>query len=410
MTSLVRAALVAASFGLATGASLAQAQSPAAVATPAASAHWFKLPTEPYKGKQDDIFFVTPQLGFYVNGHGKIFRSEDGGTSWQLTLSQPGTYFRAIGMVDAWHGFAGNLGTDYFPGVTDAQPLYETVDSGKSWHAVEGLPGTPVKGICAIDVLHTRFINAGVLASRTVIHAGGRVGGPAYLLRSLDGGEHWTNIDMNPYVAMIVDVKFFDEMNGVVFAGSDAAIERSHALIVTTNDGGKTWRKAWESTRPFELTWKGSFPSRDVGYATVQSNDPDAANTQRYVVKTTDGGRSWHELPLVANHGVSEFGIGFVDANVGWVGTTKGGFETHDGGATWAPVTLGRNVNKFRITCPRARASRPSPSAPTSTSSASRPLAWRPRPRHPRSRSRSPEAGAACAAAPGDAAGGRGLT
>ena len=24
---------------------------------------WFKLPTEPYRGQQDDIFFLTPELG-----------------------------------------------------------------------------------------------------------------------------------------------------------------------------------------------------------------------------------------------------------------------------------------------------------------------------------------------------------
>ena len=38
---------------------------------------WFKLPTVDYKGKQDDIFFVNAELGFYANGQGKIYRSND---------------------------------------------------------------------------------------------------------------------------------------------------------------------------------------------------------------------------------------------------------------------------------------------------------------------------------------------
>ncbi len=154
---------------------------------------------------------------------------------------------------------------------------------------------------------------------------------------------------MNPHVAMILDVKFFDEMNGVVFAGSDADAERSHAVIVTTNDGGLTWRKAYESARPAELIWKGSFPSRSVGYATVQSYDDDQSNVQRYVVKTQDGGKTWKEIPLVRNHDVNEFGIGFANDDLGWVGTNKGGFETRDGGATWTSVDLGRVVNKIRV-------------------------------------------------------------
>jgi photosystem II stability/assembly factor-like uncharacterized protein len=320
-----------------------------AVLTPREGANWHKLATEEYKGKQDDIWFVDQKLGFYVNGKGKIWRTRDGGSSWTKVLEQPGTYFRTIAMVDAQHGFAGNIGTDYFPGVTDTTPLYETSDGGDSWHAVKDLPGPPVKGMCAIDVLKTRFINAGVLQERTIVHAGGRVGGPAYLLRSLDGGKTWTNIDMNPWVAMIVDVKFFDEMNGIVFAGSDADIERSHALIVATHDGGQTWQKVYESTRPFELTWKGSFPSRNVGFATIQNYNDDKQETLRRIVKTVDGGKTWTELPLVNDAGVSEFGVGFANESLGWVGTTKGGFETRDGGLHWTHVDLGRNVNKVRI-------------------------------------------------------------
>jgi photosystem II stability/assembly factor-like uncharacterized protein len=322
---------------------------PATALQPAPGAAWYKLATEPYKGKQDDLVFVDRDVGFYVNGKGKVFRSDDGGAHWDLVFEQRGTFFRAIGMLDATHGFAGNLGTDYFPGVTDDKPLYRTDDGGHHWRAVDGLPGAPVKGLCAIDVLHTRYMNAGTMATRTVVHAAGRVGGPAWLLRSIDGGEHWSTIDMNAQVAMILDVKFFDEMNGVVFAGSDANIERSHAVIVTTNDGGQTWRKAYESSRPGELIWKGFFPSREVGYATVQNDDDDAANVQRYVVKTVDGGRTWRELPLARDHALTEFGVGFANEQLGWVGTTQGGFETRDGGASWHAVDLGRNVNKIRV-------------------------------------------------------------
>lgn len=314
-----------------------------------ADARWFALPAEPFKGKQDDVFFVDAQLGFYVNGQGKIFRSRDAGQHWELVLHKPGTYFRTIAMLDARHGFAGNIGTDYFPGVTDETPLYETHDGGDSWTPVLGLPGAAIKGICAIDVLRARFINAGVLDERSIVHAGGRVGSPAQLLRSLDAGKSWQQIDMSPWVAMIVDVKFFDAMNGVVFAGSDADIEKSHALIVATHDGGKTWEKVYESQRPFELTWKGSFPSRQVGYATIQNYNPDKTEEQRYIVKTSDGGKTWHEMPLVKDFAVREFGVGFANEQLGWVGTNKSGYETRDGGRSWQPIEMGRAVNKIRI-------------------------------------------------------------
>jgi photosystem II stability/assembly factor-like uncharacterized protein len=187
------------------------------------------------------------------------------------------------------------------------------------------------------------------LSRRTVIHAGGRVGGPAYLLRSLDGGERWTSLDLSAHTAMILDVKFFDAMNGLVCAGSDAAVERSHALILTTNDGGRTWARRYESSRPYELTWKASFPTRTVGYVTVQSYDPDSTKAARFVAKTVDGGTTWAELPLVINHKVREFGVGFATPDTGWVGAAPHGFATTDGGRTWTRADMGNAVNKIRV-------------------------------------------------------------
>ncbi|MFZ1564721.1 hypothetical protein, partial [Sphingorhabdus sp.] len=38
---------------------------------------WRKLPTVPYKGKQDDISFVDVEHGWYGNGEGKLYRTTD---------------------------------------------------------------------------------------------------------------------------------------------------------------------------------------------------------------------------------------------------------------------------------------------------------------------------------------------
>ena len=314
-----------------------------------ADAAWTKLATAKYPGKQDDIFFFSKTHGWYVNGAGKLYRTDDGGTTWTELVTMKGTYFRSVGFVDDKHGFIGNVGTDYFPGVTDATPLYETFDGGATLTAVK-LPASPiVKGLCAIDILHKKFIDAGHLEDRVIIHAAGRVGGPAYIIRSIDGGKTWSVIDMNAQAAMILDVKFFDEMNGLVFAASDADVEKSHALILRTSDGGVTWAKAYESTRPLEMIWKGSFATRDVGYATVMSYDEDPAHSQRYVAKTIDGGKTWNEIPLANDPQALEFGIGFVTPDIGWVGTGPTGYQTVDGGATCTKVKLGQAANKIRV-------------------------------------------------------------
>lgn len=313
------------------------------------NAQWFKLPTEPYKGKQDDIHFVDAKTGFYGNGAGKIFKTIDGGQTWTMVLHKPGTFIRALGFVDSQLGFAGSIGTEYFPGVTDTNPLYRTTDGGANWAPVTGIAGPQVKGLCAIDIVTSSFINAGNLEHRTVVHAAGRVGGPAYLMRSLDAGATWKSIDMTVHVAAITDVKFFDEMNGMVIGSDDAAIARSHAVVVTTNDGGQTWKRAYTSVRPFEMAWKVSFPSRKVGYVTVQNYNPDKTVTQRVVAKSTDGGKTWSELPLADDFAVRQFGVAFADEKTGWVGATTTGFATTDGGQSWKRVEMGRAVNKIRI-------------------------------------------------------------
>lgn len=327
----------------------ATAEPPAPRVTLTPDSKWQKLDTVAYRGKQDDIVFINPSLGWYVNGAGKIYKTTDGGKTWVEKLSKPGTFFRTIGFVDEKLGFAGNIGTDYFPGVTDTTPLYQTLDGGETWTVVGGIDGPVVKGLCAIDVIHTQFINSGVMDKRTVIHAGGRVGGPAFLMRSLDGGKTWKSQDLSAHTKMILDVKFFNENEGFVMGASDADTAKSNAIIIATKDGGATWKRVYQSTRPFELTWKASFPTRKAGYVTIQNYNPDKAASQRFVAKTTDGGETWKEVPLVNEHSVRQFGVGFADELTGWVGTTNGGYETRDGGASWTYVDMGRAVNKVRI-------------------------------------------------------------
>lgn len=317
---------------------------------------WQVSTTEPYKGKQDDLYMVDGKVGFYGNGAGKLFRTDDGGASWKQILAMPGTYWRALGFLDAKRGFAGNIGPDSFPGVTDTHLLYRTDDGGATWAPV-ALPDGG-RGVCAIDILAVDAVNAGHRLHKEVVHVGGRVGGPAALYASDDAGATFTKLALPPEVAMILDVKFVDVSTGFVFAGSDPDVTKSNGLIIKTSDSGRTWKIVYRSARPFELMWKGAFPSRLIGYATLQNytgeaaQDPEAHVTPlpaRYVVKTIDGGDTWKELPLASDNAIQEFGIGFADDRRGWVGAIPHGFQTEDGGATWTEAHLPVAANKLRV-------------------------------------------------------------
>jgi photosystem II stability/assembly factor-like uncharacterized protein/dienelactone hydrolase len=309
---------------------------------------WRKLTTERYPGKQDDITFINEKEGWYVNGYGSIYHTIDGGTTWEKQLEKKGTFFRCIAFVDSLRGFAGTVGTDYFPNVSDTIPLYGTTDGGKTWSPVT-YKGPYVKGLCAIDIVKEQFINHGKADYKVHIYGVGRVGSPANMMVSHDGGITWTSNSMNKDCKMLFDIKMFDKNNGFVCAASDEDLEKSNALILKTSDGGKTWNKVYQSNRPFETTWKISFPSNKVGYATIQSYNPDPNVKQQRIAKTTDGGETWKEINLVEDAGAREFGIGFIDEMHGFVGAMNSGYETKDGGLSWTPINLGMACNKIRI-------------------------------------------------------------
>ena len=309
---------------------------------------WKKLNTESYPGKQDDITFINEMEGWYVNGYGSIYHTKNGGTTWEKQLEMKGTFFRCIAFVDSLCGFAGTVGTDYFPNVTDTIPLYRTIDGGKTWSPVS-YNGPYVKGLCALEIVKEQFINHGKTDYKIHIYGVGRVGSPANMMVSHDGGLNWTSNSMNKDCKMLFDIKMLDKNNGFVCAASDEDIEKSNALILKTIDGGKTWKKVYQSNRPYETTWKTSFPSDKVGYVTIQSYNPDSLAKQQRVAKTIDGGETWNEINLVEDANAREFSVGFIDDKHGFIGTMNSGYETNDGGSTWTPINLGKACNKIRI-------------------------------------------------------------
>lgn len=308
-----------------------------------ADPQWVKLPTDRYtlNNKQDAIAFADAKRGWYGNGTGRVYRTDDSGAHWSKVWEKRGTYVRALDFADRDLGFLGNVGPGYFPNVKDKQPLYLTRDGGVTWAPVKA-SGQPVTGICAIDVLR---IDGKVEA----IRAGGRVGGPAQMIESLDAGKTWQARDMGKVTGMILDIKFVDANVGFIAGASESAEDRAHARILKTADGGKSWRAVFDSNRTGDNNWKLAFPSARVGYATIISYDAPKGEARGYVVKTEDGGDSWTKQVVTKDADWIPYGIGFIDEQRGFVGGSTGGYETRDGGATWTAVAMGASVNKMRF-------------------------------------------------------------
>jgi photosystem II stability/assembly factor-like uncharacterized protein len=309
---------------------------------PGVSDPWIKLPSEPYtlNNKQDAIAFADALTGWYGNGTGRIYRTDDGGASWWAIWSHRGTYVRALEFSDGNTGFLGNVGPGYFPGVTDRQPLYVSHDAGVHWAPIKPVEGRQIVGVCAIDVLK---LDGKVLAVR----AGGRVGGPAGLLESFDGGQTFRARDMSGVTGMILDIHFIDADTGFIAGASAPDEDKAHARILKTSDGGKTWRAVFDSDRAGDNNWKLAFPSARVGYATIISYQAPAGEARGYVVKTEDGGEHWRRLTVTGDKDWIPYGINFLDEARGWVGGSTGGYGTSDGGKTWSAENMGLSTNKI---------------------------------------------------------------
>jgi photosystem II stability/assembly factor-like uncharacterized protein len=279
---------------------------------------WTLVHARPAVGKYEDLAFPDSLHGWVVSASGTIIATIDGGETWTVQASGLGR-LRSIDFLDSKHGFAGTVtGT-----------LYTTTDGGTTWTDITSTLPRPAKGFCGITHVGKR------------VHIVGRyTGGAADYFYSPDAGKTWQASDLTALADGLVDVNFLN--NDVGFIGgmgkAKADGQPGSAIILKTTDGGKKWRVVFEHDGGRGFAWKLFPVSNKMIYAGLQSQD----GIYR-VAKTTDAGDHWETLTVVTGRpmGPAIQGIGFVDANTGWVGGFFAGmYGTTDGGRTWSAVPV----------------------------------------------------------------------
>lgn len=298
------------------------------------TAPWQTLTGVPTSSRYNDAYFVSPERGWVVNGTAYVYRTTDGGATWTQQFHQDASHLRSVAFLDSLRGFIGNVGVGEF-GTTDPTNLYGTEDGGRTWRPVTTISGPEPKGLCGMFVVND-----------SVIVAVGRVRGPAFFVKTVDGGRTWQSQDLSAHAAGLIDVYFPHPDTGFVAGLTSSDHARSSGVLLATTDGGRTWERRFVSTRTGEWFWKFSFPSRQVGYASLQRN----TLAPIYFVKTTDGGRTWEEKLFSKTHYFVQ-GMGFVNERTGWIGgnSTHPAYQTTDGGDTWTPTEIGARLNRFRF-------------------------------------------------------------
>lgn len=300
---------------------------------------WKKTSFNPSPASRlNDGFFISPSLGWAVNGAGQIHRTLNGGESWQKVFEKSGTHFRSVAFFDSLNGFAGCLGWGDVnnPSSTDTNILYRTNDGGSTWSPVIALSSSIIKrGFCGAKIVND-----------SVMVAVGRVRGPGWFYKTTDRGNTWIAKDLSHLAPGLIDVYFFTPDSGFIVGLTHTTHDSSSGIILFTSDGGNSWSEVHRSTRKGEWCWKIVWPSRTTGYVSLQRN----SKTPIYFLKTTNGGANWEEK-LFSNNYYFVQGIGFINDSLGWIGgySSQPMYQTTDGGETWKPLGLGRRINRFRV-------------------------------------------------------------
>ena len=294
---------------------------------------WQALPNAPVVGtygRLDDVWFLDERVG-WTGLLGIVYRTVDGGSTWKASETSGLSAIRCIAFATASRGWIGS--------VVDSIALWETTDSGDTWRPVE-LPAPKPRGICSLSLVGT-----------SVVYGSGAWYGTPTVIKSTDGGASWKSIDLSGMATGLVDCYFFSPDSGFVVGRVGTGwLTDWQARVLFTPDGGTTWETRYTGTHLQSLGWKISFPSRRVGYVSVESFD---VTTPTHCLKTEDGGSTWTEVVLTSTGSLDMQGIGFVTEQMGWVGGLGQMRRTTDGGLHWVPVDWGEDVNRFRFLSPQ---------------------------------------------------------
>ena len=212
--------------------------------------------------------------------------------------------------------------------------VLRTTDGGATWEH------DTVPGASALDF---RAIAA---TSRDVAHVLS-IGDSSRIYRTTDGGRTWSLRFLSTRKGSFFDaIQFWDPKHGI--AMSDPV--DGHFLIVTTDDGGETWKEMPAAGMPPSLAGEGGFAASGTCLIVVGDRDAWLVSGGAPVARayhSTDRGRTWavHDTPLRAGVGSAGiFSVAFRDAMHGVI--AGGDYQqpalrgrnlatTTDGGVTW---------------------------------------------------------------------------
>ncbi|PVY79777.1 photosystem II stability/assembly factor-like uncharacterized protein [Cupriavidus alkaliphilus] len=158
---------------------------------------------------------------------------------------------------------------------------------------------------------------------------GWAVGQWGVILATRDGGETWSKQRMDTAVDQpLFSVLFTNERDGIAVG--------LWSLMLQTRDGGTTWARTTLPRPP-----DGGKADRNLYHAFAdQKGALYVSAEQGAVLKSTDGGASWHYL-ATGGKGSLWSGVAMPDGRIVVGGLLGSLFQSSDGGESWQPLKTG---------------------------------------------------------------------
>jgi photosystem II stability/assembly factor-like uncharacterized protein len=208
------------------------------------------------------LTFVDASAGWLAGSEGRLYRTADGGATWEQAYSAASPGFCDVSFLDVFRGWA--VGLDGLVAVTR--------DGGKTWRKQRTEPPVLLKGVAALD-------------EDTAILVGLR----GNLFRSGKGGGSLERL-LAPTQANLQAVAFRDAREGWAVGEG--------GTVLYTNDGGSRWVRQESGT------------TAALGALAVTEELVVTAGEGGTVLLSRDQGRTWLNLSLEKPHWIHALAVG----------------------------------------------------------------------------------------------------